>query len=290
MLLKDILGLFFKYPLKGFPVIDDKDESVLGVMTKDKLVELSSSGSNLDLGIKENHAGVIQKLDAETARALFGNLQLHSVIPVLNVRGEIRKVLTFPDLMAGFEKRTEVPAAPEPAAATAGSAAAASAGEASFAGQADPFAVLDTLKVPVMLTNAKFVVKFANTQFLETFNFEKDFILHQRVALFFKGVRLDAGLGGTFSYQHKKWQYRISFGDDLVSVVFLEVKESPAPNPVQKDADRVLKGKATLKAVGEAWENAVIRKVQQKVKNHQAAARKLGMTEEALKYRLQKMK
>ena len=102
MLLKEILGLFFKYPLKGFPVIDEKDEEILGVMTKDKLVELSSSGSNPDLSLTENNSRVIQKADAGTIRSMFGNLEAHAAIPILNLRGEIRKVLTRPDLMARF--------------------------------------------------------------------------------------------------------------------------------------------------------------------------------------------
>lgn len=303
-MIKDILSLFFKYSVKGFPVIDDKDEEILGVMTKDKLVELTSHGSNLDLGLGENRSRVILKLDAGMVRAMFGSLESTSAIPILNSSGEIRRVMTRSDLMAVLERKFEPPrpavtAMPAPAmtvpamtvpAMTAAGATEAEAIVRSVLSPTERFAILDSLKVPVLLTNTGLVVQFANEQFLETFNFEKDFILRQKVAHFFKGVKLDSALGGTFSYLHKKWQYRISIGVDLNAVVFLEVKETQAPNPVQKDAEKILKGKLNLKSASEAYENSVIRKVHQKLRDPAATARRLGVSEESLKYRLQKMK
>ena len=289
MQIKDILGLFFKYPVKGFPVIDDRDEALLGVMAKDKLVELSSNGSNLDLSLAENRSRVVQKLDADLVRLMFGGLESHTAIPVLNYAGEIRKVMTRSDLLSVLEvKERPVPSAPVPAASAA---TAEEKPSQDTAVSADPFAVLDLLKVPVLLTGKDWVVRFANGIFLETFNFEKDFILNQKVGRFFKDVKLDSRpQSGNISYQHKKWHYRISYADDLVSIVFLEVKESPAPSPVVQDAEKILKGKMNLKASVEIYENALIKKVHQKLKETAASARRLGISEEALKYRLQKMK
>ena len=141
-----------------------------------------------------------------------------------------------------------------------------------------------------MITNPARSIIFANSFFLNSFNVEKEFILHQRMDLFLPKVKLENNLAGSFTYQHRKWHYRANYQADRIFIAFTEV-HIQKQDGYQGDLEKMIREKADLRSMTEAYENWLIRKIHQRSKqNLRLTAQMLKIPEETLKYRLHKMK
>jgi hypothetical protein len=309
MILKDILALFFRYPVKGLPVIDQTGGGLAGIVKKDRIIELSSNKENLDLDIGKVMDRIMTGLDEASVSETFGSVAEDFAIPVLDRSGETGKFETRKNIL-GFlqEKRKKAeaeasiersrrlvvqgqsagtgPSAQNPA-VPAQEEARVPAGVPSFP---ERLGILDSILVPVLVTSPGKVIVFANQYFLSTFNLERDFVLRQKITLFFPKIRIDNSLAGAFTYQHRRWQYRVNYDLDHIFVSFNEMKTGISPFGAA-EVEKIMKSKADLKSLLETYETGLIRKVHQKTKlNTQQTARLLGLKEEDLKYRLQKMR
>jgi hypothetical protein len=297
MVVKDLLSLLFKYPVKGLVVAGGKDADYTGIIRKDKIIELSSSNSYLGLELEENLGKLMSDFTAEGINSTFDITDPRLVsIPVIDGHGNFVRLESPAVFLQWISQKEEdkrvreaLNAEKEKKKTAAAAAAATTAVAAKVTGE-NGYAVLNQLLVPVLVTTPARLIIFANSFFLNSFNVEKDFILHQKMNVFLPKVKLENNLTGSFTYQHKKWQFRANLQPDRIYYIFTEIhiqKQEGYPG----DLDKMIRDKADLRSTAEAYENWIIRKVHQRTKqNIRQTAQVLKIPEETLKYRLHKMK
>jgi PAS domain-containing protein len=290
MTVKDVLNLFFLHPVKGLPVTDDRDEQILGFITKERIIELGSSRSDLELELSDTAGRLLQELNLKNIESFFRDIDNQYSIPVINRKGEIRKAVTKTDLEVRFRASIEPPAPKQVPAATPVPAP-----ETAKAPSADSdlsaSELLDAIPAAILVLNPRLIILSANDFFLEKFGMERDFVLRQQISHFFPRIKLTGNADGTFTYGHQKWHYRLRPGLRESVLVFQEIVERTGPSETDTAAEKVLAGKSTLKPLIEQYESRIIRKVcQKKRSNLRQAAELLGLSEENLKYRLHKTK
>ncbi len=281
MILKDILKLFFLHKIVEIPVLSPTGQGLLGIVKKDRIVEMNNSNANFSLTFEENLDKLIQKTDEVDVSSLFTSLQGTDQIPVLSTLGEVTKFDTKPNIIYMLRKKDEAP----PHHNTSPSLS-----ETRPDDDRQELLILENILVPILVTNTNKVIQFANQFFLCKFGMEKSFILNQKIDTVLTKMKIENGLEGTFSYAHTKWFYQVNYMVDLIYVVFTEIREV-TQNSASLDADKLLKGKVGFKDLVESYENGLIKKVWQKTKNNiKQTSQHLGIDEKTLSYRLTKIR
>ncbi|MDI6734661.1 MAG: hypothetical protein QME42_00450 [bacterium] len=107
----DILGFFYKYPIKNLPVVD-KDKCIIGVLVKDSLIASSAITSNLDTPLTKvinNHLIPVNlEKDYQVLQGLMQNFKKIKTIPVMDTRGRIVDYWNRFDLICAWEGSPDV--------------------------------------------------------------------------------------------------------------------------------------------------------------------------------------
>lgn len=269
MTVKEVLNLFFMHPIKGVPVADSNDENLLGILTKEKLIEIASNRSELDLDISKEAKFFLVSVETKNIENYFEKIDEHYAIPVINTKGEIIKSITKEELLNKKESvitKTETVYKEE-----------------------RNYEILNEIPAAILVFNTNQIILFANRFFLQNFSMEKEFVIGQHITSFFPKLRLK-GLSGVFSYAHKQWNYNLQYGLKESIICFQEVYVKTVSQD-DNVVDKILSGKTNLKSQLEQIESKIIKKVYQRLKgNIKSSAQLLGLTEENLRFKLQKIK
>ncbi len=102
----DILGFFYKYPIKNLPVVN-KDKCIIGVLVKDSLIASSAITSNLDTPLTKvitNHLIPVNlEKDYQVLQGLLQNFKRVKTIPVMDTRGRVVDYWNRFDLICAWE-------------------------------------------------------------------------------------------------------------------------------------------------------------------------------------------
>jgi hypothetical protein len=282
MVLKDIMKLFFQHGVTEIPVMSPSGQNILGLVRKEKMVEMNTSNAAFNLTFEESLPSLIQPADQVDTSTIFSSLPTSGQIPILYPSGELAKYDTKPNIIYMLRKKDpdtsqvqENPPAPATVTRPKGE---------------EDLSILERVMAPILVTNPNRVIQYANQCFLIKFDMEKDFLKNQKVDNIFFKLKIENGLEGTFSYGNSKWFYQVNFDIDRIFIVFSQIREV-TQNSAIVDADKLIKGKASYKELVENYENGLIRKVWQKTKgNMKQASQYLGMDEKSLSYRLNQLK
>lgn len=282
MVLKDVMKLFFQHGVTEIPVVSPTGQNILGLVRKEKMVEMNTTNAGFNLTFEESLSTLIQPVDQVDTSNIFSSLPSTGQIPLLYPSGEVAKFETKPNII--FMLRKKEPEirqvqAPQPAPLPL-----------PLENAGTDLTILEKIMAPIIVTNSNRVIQYANQSFLLKFDMEKDFLQGQKVDNVLFKLKIENGLEGTFSYLNFKWFYQVSFGVDQIFIVFSQIREV-MQNSSTADAEKLLKGKAAYKDLVENYENGLIRKVWQKTKgNMKQATQYLGMDEKSLSYRLNQLK
>lgn len=283
MTVKDVLHLFFLHPVKGLAVASDpSSERLLGFLRKERLVELASARSDLDLDISGTAERLLLPPDERTLSDLFASLPPDQTIPLIDRQGSLLRTLTRSQIEAMLRSpEPPPPTRQNPSTPTPHTTASSS---------QDRYRLLDGLPIPILVLNHRHVILHANETFLDAFAMDPAFVTRQQVGRFFPRLKIPAETEGLFTYSHKQWRYLYKPGLEENFLVFQEAPKNDRPaSESETAADRILAGKTNLRKVTEQFEDKVIRRVYRKHKANLAqAAALLGIPEEQLKYRLQR--
>lgn len=107
----DILGFFYKYPIKNLPVVD-KDKCIIGVLVKDSLIASSAITSNLDTPVTKvitNHLIPVNlEKDYQVLQGLLQNFKKVQTLPVIDTRGRVVDYWSRFDLICAWEGYPDV--------------------------------------------------------------------------------------------------------------------------------------------------------------------------------------
>ena len=283
MILKEILKLFFRYNVVEIPVMEQSGSDLLGIIRKERIVELNNSHSDLNQTFESSIDQIIQRTDDIDPATIF-NAGCMDQIPILDRSGQITKFDSKPNIIFMLHRKPAV-IAPAP----------------DFMKQStlragiqetnpDDMSMLENILVPILVTNTSKVILFANQFFFHRFDMQKDFVIRQKLDATLVKLKIENSMEGTFTYAHTKWNYKVNYVVDRIFIVFTEVKES-VQNSAFLDAEKLLKGKAGMKDLIETYENGLIKKVLQRTKgNTKQAAQFLGLDEKSLGYRMGKIR
>jgi PAS domain-containing protein len=108
----DVLGFFYRYPIKTIPVVNMNKKKILGILLKDTLTARASTISELSTPmkqvIKEHLIPVDTKKDYHALQNLLQNFKRVETIPVLNLQGKLVDNWNKSDLICIWEEYPKI--------------------------------------------------------------------------------------------------------------------------------------------------------------------------------------
>ena len=87
MVVKDLLNLLFKYPVKGLVVAGERNGDYTGIIRKEKIVEFGSSNTNLGLELEDNLGNLMVDFTSDNLKSAFDVLDVRVTVPVIDRKG-----------------------------------------------------------------------------------------------------------------------------------------------------------------------------------------------------------